>query len=1165
MPRHEYQEAKKRVTIPNGEHMATTETLKLPLPDIPVAARTAHRMPGITNNLLSAPVLCDAGCTVTFSKNDVTVMKEKKLILQGWRDPHNRLWRVPLHNENKCEAATVVNNVYECDSEEELIRFYHATCFSPRKSTWIQAIKKGYFRGWPGLEAKKVNRYINIDEATEKGHMSQTRQNVRSTKKRTNGEIPQKNEMSYEDINVKQEEPNERTNDVFIALEDVTGKVYSDQTGKFPRTSSRGMKYIMVFYVYDANYVCGIPLKNRTAEEFLRAYKQMYTTLQSKGYAPRLHKLDNETSRSIEEFIESQGTKIQFATPHIHRQNAAERGIQTWKNHFIAGLASVHPEFPIAYWCRLVEQCNVTLNLLRTCRMNNALSAQASLFGDFHFDHTPMAPPGTDTLAHVKPCVRETYGYHSQEAWYVGPAVKHYRCYRAISKKTGAEIISDTVKFRHHHIKVPRITPLERLTHATNELAKAIGNVPQSPRPNHVDAVERVRRLLLPVLTNSPSEGGKSGISQVHENAKVSKIGEIEKFTTPQPQRNKKVTIARNNPTTPTMSAQPTIPVISQDEDDVDLHSKENHLTMAPPRTPSPSPTRNHHLRYDNAPKRYELRSRSSHRINSVIIEEPANVKSYKLPNIHDTDVHTPVASDPPCFYDNTIPPYFANAIIDPETGDALEYHQLIKRDEYKQRWMASFTKELQQLAQGNNDIKGTDTIFFIPKHQVPTGRKVTYGRIVVDYRPQKADPYRTRLTVGGDRLEYPWDKSTPTAGLVTSKLLFNSVVSTPRAKFMGIDIKHFYLCTPLDRFEYMRLPLRIIPDAIIEQYKLKELAQDGWVYIEIRKGMYGLPQAGILANKLLVKRLDKFGYAPVRYTPGLWRHKWRPIMFSLVVDDFGVKYTGAEHAEHLIKALQSHYQLSVDWTGGMFCGITLKWDYEKRTVDLSMLGYIQKALLKFQHPTPTVPVDAPHKHTPIKYGAQPQMVPIDMSPKLSPTDITRVQNIVGTLLYYSRAVDSTLATALSTIASQQANATEATMKACNQLLDYVATHPNAVLRYSASDMILAVHSDASYLSEAKARSRAGGHVYLTNTNDENFRNGAVLTVSTIIKHVMASASEAELAAMFYNSREAIPLRITLAEMGHKQPPTTMTVDNSTAHGLTEGAMIPKRSKAMDM
>ena len=87
----------------------------------------------------------------------------------------------------------------------------------------------------------------------------------------------------------------------------------------------------------------------------------------------------------------------------------------------------------------------------------------------------------------------------------------------------------------------------------------------------------------------------------------------------------------------------------------------------------------------------------------------------------------------------------------------------------------------------------------------------------------------------------------------------------------------------------------------------------------------------------------------------------------------------------------------------------------------------------------------------------------------------------------------------------------------------------------------------------------------MTNKNDEDFNNGAVLTVSTIIKHVMASASEAELAAMFYSSRESLPLRITLGEMGHPQLATPIKVDNSTAHGLTEGSMIPKHSKAMDM
>ena len=171
-----------------------------------------------------------------------------------------------------------------------------------------------------------------------------------------------------------------------------------------------------------------------------------------------------------------------------------------------------------------------------------------------------------------------------------------------------------------------------------------------------------------------------------------------------------------------------------------------------------------------------------------------------------------------PIFEDPFVPLDFANAIIDPENGKQMEYRHLIRDPRYREVWSASFAREVQQFAKGNEKINGTDTIFFIPKGKVPKGRRVTYGRIVVDYRPQKDDPHRTRLTVGGDRIDYPWDKSTPTVGLTTSKLLFNSVISTPRAKFLGIDIRHFYLCTPLDRYEYMRLPMNIIPDEIVKQ-----------------------------------------------------------------------------------------------------------------------------------------------------------------------------------------------------------------------------------------------------------------------------------------------------------------------------------------------------------
>ena len=112
-------------------------------------------------------------------------------------------------------------------------------------------------------------------------------------------------------------------------------------------------------------------------------------------------------------------------------------------------------------------------------------------------------------------------------------------------------------------------------------------------------------------------------------------------------------------------------------------------------------------------------------------------------------------------------------------------------------------------------------------------------------------------------------------------KLLLNSVISTPNAKFMTLDIKNFYLNTPMERYEYMRLKLDQLPADVIEQYGLEDkVTSDGYVYVEVRKGMYGLPQAGLLAQQLLEKRLEKHGYTQSKQTPGLWKHKWRPICF---------------------------------------------------------------------------------------------------------------------------------------------------------------------------------------------------------------------------------------------------------------------------------------------
>ncbi|KAL7524505.1 hypothetical protein ACHAXR_000602, partial [Thalassiosira sp. AJA248-18] len=184
--------------------------------------------------------------------------------------------------------------------------------------------------------------------------------------------------------------------------------------------------------------------------------------------------------------------------------------------------------------------------------------------------------------------------------------------------------------------------------------------------------------------------------------------------------------------------------------------------------------------------------------------------------------------------------------------------------------------KELGNISQGYGDEKGTNTVRFLTHAEIaniPADRTVTYARVVVDYREQKADPNRMRITVGGNLINYPGELTTCTADLTTTKLMWNSVISTPEAKYMTADIKSFYLETPLDRFEYMKMNLDVIPQEFRDAYGLEAKAKGGHVFMEIRKGMYGLPQSGILANKLLKKRLAKKGYFEMPHTPGLWKH----------------------------------------------------------------------------------------------------------------------------------------------------------------------------------------------------------------------------------------------------------------------------------------------------
>ncbi len=519
-------------------------------------------------------------------------------------------------------------------------------------------------------------------------------------------------------------------------------------------------------------------------------------------------------------------------------------------------------------------------------------------------------------------------------------------------------------------------------------------------------------------------------------------------------------------------------------------------------------------------------------------------------------------------------PQHYMNPAIHPVTGETVtSYRKAMKDPAMANVWMTAFGKDFGGMAQGDNKTKtkGTNAIFVMTHDDIDKlqGKKYTYANIVMDHRPQKEDPNRIHITAGGNLIQFDDELSVRTADITTAKLHWNSVISTEDARYMCLDLSLFYLSAALEYYEYMKIPLALFPPWIVEQYNLATHAKNGMVHIEMRRAVWGLPQAGILANKKLRRKLAPHGYHEHANTPGLWYHETRPISFTLVVDDFGVKYVGKEHANHLIDCLKKTYKLTEDWTGSLYCGITLEWNYTDRYVDISMPGYIKAKLQEYEHAMPDRIQTCPYSPEPVTYGAKAQapLAP-DTSPELDAKGIKKVQKIVGSILYYARAVDMTVPIALSSIAIEQTRATTKTMSRCTQLLDYLASNANAKIRFYASDMILNIHSDALYLSESKARSRTCGHFFMgwVPKNDKPIRlNGAFFVNTTIMRFVVASAAEAELGALFRNCQDGIIFRLTLENLGHIQPKTPVHCDNATAIGIANNTVKRQRARAMEM
>ena len=233
------------------------------------------------------------------------------------------------------------------------------------------------------------------------------------------------------------------------------------------------------------------------------------------------------------------------------------------------------------------------------------------------------------------------------------------------------------------------------------------------------------------------------------------------------------------------------------------------------------------------------------------------------------------------------------------------------------------------------------------------------------------------------------------------------------------------------------------------------------------------------------------------------------------------------------------------------------------------MPGYINKLLQRLHHKRPKRPVDALYKWQHPVYGKYTQYnVPIDTSPRLTPAASLLLQSTIGSLLFYSHAVDTSMLPGLNEISTQQSDPTTNNQLKVNQLLNYVATHSNAVIRYHKIDMCLHVNSNAAHKVLPKARSRLAGHFFLSDHPDFKRTvtpNGPLLTKCKTIRTIVASAAEAETYGIFHNVQTALLIRFLLEQMGHRQSPTPLKTNNKIAEAFVQQEMRHKKSKSWNI
>jgi hypothetical protein len=820
------------------------------------------------------------------------------------------------------------------------------------------------------------------------------------------------------------------------------------------------------------------------------------------------------------------GVKMNLVPTANHRANKAERGIDIAKRQILGMLAGASAIFDKKDYDLAETQAEIVINSVREGKKIEE-SAYYSFHGHDHdFDAHPMNIFGTRAELHIPDKKKQgSFGFKSQSVFYVGPALDFYRNYTFIEVGGRTPINGDTAMFYPEVVNTPQITEGENLVKAVDRLCEAMidAGIVKADDAN----AAKVREALI-------------------ERANEIATDEIATYPSDHPELSDALTL-EEDPASEGETQGEKEKECSEDKND-ESASEGDAVQMPIKKTRKRQP----------AAKRKAKVKQKKARVTAKAGDPDIYRKGEYRPQVRMATTAQPHESDDPMVQEKLRSWLYA---VYTDEGKLTFTKSQQLEPTIAAQWLEKLENEMTRL------IDTTGTAIPVAYSSVPQGQVASYCSLIMEKREGK--DMRVRMVFGGDRQAPKPEWTSRNSDMVTKKIFANALVSSGK-KLCILDIKDFYIASMnvLETPEYMFIAGKDISPNLRARFGHLIDDRTGRLMLQLVKSIYGMRQAGFIAQRNLIELLKKHGYKESGYD-SIFTSEDGKVIFLTHTDDFAIGYEEEIGVEKLKTILtEAGYKLVIDKEAKNFCGFQVKYDRDAKipSITLSVEKTLEKALARFgfslgdKQKTKTTPY--PTAITQDNRNYDPREQAADASRMLDEKELTLLQEMIGVLRYIAMAVYGHLELCIAKIAASMAEPRLAMLEAAKRIFQYLANpaNRNRCLRYERSDMQLRAVSDASYGTETRFRSRTGGFIYLGRNDDEEWINAPIEIICSVQQNVCTCTVEAEYVALFDIGTRLIYLKELIQGMGYTQQTIEIECDNQGAVGI---ATLTKNNRKM--